>query len=38
VELDASAGSTRFTLVLPAFSDALPFSHENERLEEPSLQ
>ena len=38
VELDASDGRTRFTLVLPAFSDALPFSHENERLEEPSLQ
>ena len=38
VELDASDGRTRFTLVLPAFLDALPFSHENERLEEPSLQ
>jgi two-component system, OmpR family, sensor kinase len=38
VELDAGGGATRFTLVLPAFSDALPFSRENERLEEPSLQ
>jgi signal transduction histidine kinase len=38
VELDAGDGRTRFTLVLPAFSGALPFSHENERLEEPSLQ
>lgn len=38
VELDVSHGRTRFTLVLPAFSDALPFSRENERLEEPSLQ
>jgi signal transduction histidine kinase len=38
VELDVSAGRTRFTLVLPAFSEALPFSRENERLEEPSLQ
>ena len=38
VELDVSEGRTRFTLVLPAFSDALPFSRENERLEEPSLQ
>jgi signal transduction histidine kinase len=38
VELDVSGGRTRFTLVLPAFSDVLPFSRENERLEEPSLQ
>jgi signal transduction histidine kinase len=38
VELDAGGSRTRFTLVLPAFSDALPFSRENERLEEPSLQ
>jgi hypothetical protein len=38
VELAASDVRTRFTLVLPAFSDALPFSRENERLEEPSLQ
>jgi two-component system OmpR family sensor kinase len=38
VELDCADGRTRFTLVLPAFSDALPFSRENERLEEPSLQ
>jgi signal transduction histidine kinase len=38
VELAASEGRTRFTLVLPAFSDSLPFSRENERLEEPSLQ
>jgi two-component system OmpR family sensor kinase len=38
VELDAGDGRTRFTLVLPAFSDGLPFSRENERLEEPSLQ
>jgi two-component system OmpR family sensor kinase len=38
VELDVSDGRTRFTLVLPAFSDTLPFSRENERLEEPSLQ
>lgn len=38
VELDAGGGRTRFTLVLPALSDAAPFSRENERLEEPSLQ
>ena len=38
VELDVSDGRTRFTLVLPVFSGALPFSRENERLEEPSLQ
>ena len=38
VELDVSDGRTRFTLVLPAFSDTAPFSRENERLEEPSLQ
>jgi len=38
VELDVSDGRTKFTLVLPAFSDALPFSRENERLEEPPLQ
>ena len=38
VELDVSDGRTTFTLVLPAFSGAQPFSRENERLEEPSLQ
>jgi two-component system OmpR family sensor kinase len=38
VELDMSRGRTRFTLVLPAFSSAAPFSRENERLREPSLQ
>ncbi len=38
VELDMSEGRTRFALVLPASSGALPFSRENERLEEPSLQ
>jgi signal transduction histidine kinase len=38
VELDVSGGRTRFTLVLPAFSGAPPFSRENERLEEPSLK
>ncbi|MDQ2981764.1 MAG: HAMP domain-containing histidine kinase [Actinomycetota bacterium] len=38
VELDVSEGRTRFALVLPASSGALPFSPENERLEEPSLQ
>ncbi|MGZ8696392.1 MAG: ATP-binding protein [Gaiellaceae bacterium] len=38
VELDVSDSRTRFALVLPAFSGALPFSPENERLEEPSLQ
>ncbi|MDQ2981154.1 MAG: HAMP domain-containing histidine kinase [Actinomycetota bacterium] len=38
VELDLSDGRTRFTLVLPAFPGALPFSPENERVEEPSLQ
>lgn len=38
VELDVGNGRTRFTLVLPAFSGALPFSRENEPLEEPSLQ
>jgi hypothetical protein len=38
VELGVSKGRTRFTLVLPAFSGAAPFSRENERLEEPSLQ
>ena len=38
VELDVSGGRTSFTLVLPAFAGELPFSRENERLEEPSLQ
>jgi two-component system, OmpR family, sensor kinase len=38
VELDVSRGRTRFTLVLPASSEPLPFSPENERVEEPSLQ
>ncbi len=38
VELDMSEGRTRFALVLPDSSGALPFSRENERLEEPSLQ
>jgi len=38
VELGVSEGRTRFTLVLPAFSGSAPFSRENERLEEPSLQ
>jgi signal transduction histidine kinase len=38
VELDASEGRTRFVLVLPAFSGAPPFSPENERVKEPSLQ
>jgi two-component system, OmpR family, sensor kinase len=38
VELDVRDGRTRFTLVLPAFSGSPPFSRENERLEEPSLQ
>ena len=39
VELDVSNGRTRFSLVLPAAqSGARPFSRENERVEEPSLQ
>ena len=39
VELDVSNGRTRFSLVLPAApSGAPPFSQENERVEEPSLQ
>jgi len=38
VELDVSSGRTTFTFVLPAFAGELPFSRENERLEEPSLQ
>ena len=38
VELDLSDRRTRFALVLPASSEALPFSPENERVEEPSLQ
>jgi two-component system OmpR family sensor kinase len=38
VELDVSHGRTRFVLVLPASSEPLPFSPENERVEEPSLQ
>jgi signal transduction histidine kinase len=38
VELDAKEGRTSFSLVLPSSPGALPFSRENERLEEPSLQ
>jgi two-component system, OmpR family, sensor kinase len=38
VELDVGEGRTRFALVLPAAPGALPFSRENEHLEEPSLQ
>jgi signal transduction histidine kinase len=38
VELDLSQGRTRFALVLPASSEGPPFSPENERVEEPSLQ
>ena len=38
VELGVGTGRTSLTLVLPAFSGAAPFSRENERLEEPSLQ
>ncbi len=38
VELDVGDGRTRFSLVLPATASAPPFSPENERLEEPSLQ
>jgi two-component system OmpR family sensor kinase len=38
VELDVSHGRTKFVLVLPASEEALPFSPENERVEEPSLQ
>jgi signal transduction histidine kinase len=38
VELDMSPDRTSFALVLPASSEALPFSPENERVEEPSLQ
>jgi signal transduction histidine kinase len=38
VELNMSGGRTTFALVLPGSPDALPFSRENERVEEPSLQ
>jgi signal transduction histidine kinase len=38
VELDTTGGRTRFALVLPAAPGARSFSHENDRLEEPSLQ
>jgi two-component system OmpR family sensor kinase len=38
IELDVGEGRTRFVLVLPASSAALPFSPENERVEVPSLQ
>jgi len=38
IELDLPPGRTRFTLVLPAATEDAPFSRENERLEEPSLQ
>jgi signal transduction histidine kinase len=38
VELDVRGGRTRFALVLPPMSGARPFSPENERMEEPSLQ
>jgi signal transduction histidine kinase len=38
VELDVGDGRTRFSLVLPGSSEPLPFSPENERVEEPSLQ
>lgn len=38
IELDVAGSRTRFGLLLPAASVALPFSPENERLEEPSLQ
>jgi signal transduction histidine kinase len=38
VELDSSDGRTRFSLVLPASPGTRPFSPENERVEEPSLQ
>ncbi len=38
IELDVSGDRTSFALVLPASPSALPFSRENERLEEPSLQ
>jgi signal transduction histidine kinase len=38
IELDVSGDRTSFALVLPASPGALPFSRENERSEEPSLQ
>ena len=38
VELDFSDGRTRFSLVLPSSPEPLPFSPENERMEEPSLK
>jgi signal transduction histidine kinase len=38
IELDMAPGRTRFALVLPAAAEDEPFSRENERLEEPSLQ
>jgi len=38
IELDLPPGRTRFTLVLPTATEDAPFSRENERLEEPSLQ
>jgi signal transduction histidine kinase len=38
IELDLAASRTRFALVLPAAAEDEPFSRENERLEEPSLQ
>ncbi|HEX9142610.1 MAG TPA: HAMP domain-containing sensor histidine kinase, partial [Gaiellaceae bacterium] len=38
IELDLPPGRTRFALVLPAATEDEPFSRENERLEEPSLQ
>jgi signal transduction histidine kinase len=38
VELEAGDGRTRFSLVLPGSAEALPFSPENGRMEEPSLQ
>jgi two-component system OmpR family sensor kinase len=38
VELDVRDGRTRFSLVLPAAPGYSPFSPENVRVEEPSLQ
>jgi signal transduction histidine kinase len=38
VELDVGDGRTRFSLVLPAAPGRSPFSPENGRVEEPSLQ
>jgi signal transduction histidine kinase len=38
IELEVAPGRTRFALVLPAASEDGPFSRENERVEEPSLQ